>query len=102
MSDKVFHGCMSKNSDGTNRIIEKNFTCLYHTNVPFWKRVRDVDFRVRTRSKRLDKTLLSYRSLIGIADAEAAMILRVGCMQTIESFLNEHDSFIFKVIYWNT
>ena len=52
--------------------------------------------------KRLDKTPLSYRSLIGIADAEAAMILRVGCMQTIESFLNEHDSFIFKVIYWNT
>ena len=51
MSDKVFHGCMSKNSDGTNRIIEKNFTCLYHTNVPFWKRVRDVDFRVRTRSQ---------------------------------------------------
>ena len=51
MSDKVFHGCMNKNNDGTNHIIEKNFTCLYPTNVPFWKRVRDVDFRVRTRSQ---------------------------------------------------
>ena len=51
MTDRVFHGCMRKNSDGTNRIIEKNFTCLYPTNMPFWKRARDVDFGVRTRSQ---------------------------------------------------
>ena len=51
MNDKFFHGCMNKNNDDTNRIIEKNFTCLYPTNVPFWKRARDVDFCVRTRSQ---------------------------------------------------
>ena len=42
---------MNKNNDGTNRIIEKNFTCLYPTNVPFWKRARDVGFCVRTHSQ---------------------------------------------------
>ena len=51
MNDKVFHGSMNKNNDSTNRIIEKNFTCLYPTNVPFWKRARDVGFCVRTHSQ---------------------------------------------------
>ena len=46
MNDKVFHGCMNKNNDGTNHIIEKNHTCLYPTDVSFWKRARDVDFWV--------------------------------------------------------
>ena len=51
MTDRVFHGCMRKNNDGTNRIIEKKFTCLYPTKIPFWKRARDVNFGVRTRSQ---------------------------------------------------
>ena len=51
MSDRVFQGCMNKNNDGTNRIIEKNFTCFCPTNMPFWKRARDVDFCVRTCSQ---------------------------------------------------
>lgn len=51
MSDRVFHGCMNKNNDCTNRIIEKNFTCFCPTNMPFWKRARDVDFCVRTCSQ---------------------------------------------------
>lgn len=50
---RVFHGCMNKNNDGTNRVIEKNFICFWPTSRPFWKRVGDVDFRVRTRSQEL-------------------------------------------------
>ena len=42
---------MSKNSDGTNRVIEKNFICLCPTSQSFWKRARDVDFGVRTCSQ---------------------------------------------------
>ena len=42
---------MRKNNDGTNRIIEKNFTCLYPTKMSFWKRARDVNFGVYTRSQ---------------------------------------------------
>ena len=44
---------MNKNSDGTNRVIEKNFICLCPTSQQFWKRARDVDFGVRTRSQEL-------------------------------------------------
>ena len=51
MNDKVFQGCMNKNNDGTNRIIEKYLTFLYPTNVPFWKKARDVDFCAGTRSQ---------------------------------------------------
>ena len=40
-----------KNNDGTSRIIGKNFRCFYPTNMPFWKRARDVDFYVRTHSQ---------------------------------------------------
>ena len=42
---------MNKNNDGTNRIIEKKSYILYPTNVPFWKKARDVDFCVRTCSQ---------------------------------------------------
>ena len=82
MNDKVFHGCMNKNNDGTNHIIEKNHTCLYPTDVPFWKRARDVDFGFVLVLKRLDKTLLSYRTLIDTVGMEAPRTLRGGCMQT--------------------
>ena len=51
MNDKSFHGCMNKNNHSTNRIIEQNFTCLYPADFPFWKRARDVDFCVSTRSQ---------------------------------------------------
>ena len=51
MTDRVFHGCMRKSNDSTNRIIGKNSTCLFPTTMPFWKIARDVDFCVRTRSQ---------------------------------------------------
>ena len=73
---------MNKNNDGTNRIIEKNFTCLYPTNVPFWKRARDVDFCVRTRSQEARQDAVNYRTSIDIVGIQAAKTLRGGCMQT--------------------
>ena len=48
---ETFHGCMTKNKDGTNRIIEKNYICYTPTSIPFWKKTADVDFKVRTRSQ---------------------------------------------------
>ena len=50
---KVFHGCMNKNNDGTNHVIEKNCICFWPTDQPYWKRVKDVNFGVRTRSQEL-------------------------------------------------
>ena len=60
---RVFHGCMNKNNDGTNRVIEKNFICFWPTSRPFWKRVGDVDFRVRTRCQELSKKKSSCKTL---------------------------------------
>ena len=60
---RVFHGCMNKNNDSTDRVIEKNFICFWPTSRPFWKRAGDVDFRVRTRSQELNKKKSSCKTL---------------------------------------
>ena len=44
---------MNENNDRTNHIIEKDFVCLWRISQPYWKRARDVDFGVRTRSQEL-------------------------------------------------
>lgn len=46
-----FHGCMQKNKDGSNRIIEKGSWCLSPTTSPFWKKAVDVPFKINTRSQ---------------------------------------------------
>ena len=48
---RTFHGCMTKNKDGTNRIIEKNHFCFCPTSAPFWKKIADINFKVRSRSQ---------------------------------------------------
>ena len=50
-SYRIFHGCFTKNKDGTNRIIEKGKTCLFSTNNPFWKYPEDTPSCVKTRSQ---------------------------------------------------
>ena len=53
-----FHGCMRKNKDGSNRIIEKGKECLCPTISPFWKKAVDVSFKVSTRSQENKKELV--------------------------------------------
>ena len=53
-----FHGCLRKNRDGTNRIIEKNKRCLWPTSSPFWKKTSDVCFKIRTRSQEQKQELV--------------------------------------------
>ena len=76
MTDRIFHGCMRKNSDGTNRIIEKNFICL------FGKEPETLILGFARALKRPGKILLRDQTLIDIADAEAVKTLRDGCLQT--------------------
>ena len=52
---KVFHGCANKNNNGTNRVIEKNCICFSATSQPYWKRVRDMNFGVRTRTQEFNQ-----------------------------------------------
>ena len=40
--EKIFHGCMTKNTDGANKIIGPCEECLIPTKNPFWKRPQDI------------------------------------------------------------
>ena len=57
----TFHGCMAKNKDGTNRIIEKNHICFCPTSAPFWKKIADVNFKVRTGSQEQKQDLVKRK-----------------------------------------
>ena len=50
-SEKIYHGCFTKNRDVTNKLIEKDKACITPTNNPFWKYPEDVHSSVRTRSQ---------------------------------------------------
>ena len=50
-SEKIYHGCFTKNRDGTNKLIEKGKACITPTNNPFWKYPEDVHSGVRTGSQ---------------------------------------------------
>ena len=50
-SERIHHGCFSKNRDGTNKLIEKEKNCITPTNKPFWKYPEDVSSEVKTRSQ---------------------------------------------------
>lgn len=54
----VYHGCFTKNRDGTNRIIEKNKACLFPTSTPFWKDLEDIPSGARTRSQEKNQKLV--------------------------------------------
>ena len=47
----IYHGCMLKNKDGTNKLIEKGKSCIYRTANPFWKYIEDIPADVKTRSQ---------------------------------------------------
>ena len=50
-SELIFHGCFTKNKDGTNSLIEKGKACITLTNKPFWKYPEDIHSCARTRSQ---------------------------------------------------
>ena len=50
--DQIYHGCMTKNVDGTNKLIVPGKKCLVPTEKCFWKDPRDIKNRkVKTRSR---------------------------------------------------
>ena len=42
-TEKIFHGCFTKNKDGTNRLIKKGERCLVPTSNPFWNNPEDIE-----------------------------------------------------------
>ena len=47
----IYHGCFTKNADGTNKLIGQGEKCLTPTAQCFWKDPKDVCSGVKTRSQ---------------------------------------------------
>ena len=58
---KVFHGCFTKNKDGTNRIIGRGEQCLTPTSRPFWKYPEDISSSVRNWSQEKKQKKITKR-----------------------------------------
>ena len=49
----LYHGCYGVYKDGTRMLITgKCSKCKYPTNDPFWKKVEEVNFKVKTRAQK--------------------------------------------------
>ena len=59
--NKVFHGCFTKNRDGTNRLIIRGEKCLTPTDKPFWKYPVDITSITRTRSREKEQKKVTKR-----------------------------------------
>ena len=64
--DQIYHGCFTKNRDGTNRITEKHKACLIPTNNPFSKYSEDTPSGVKTRSQEKIDKLVKKENTIDI------------------------------------
>ena len=60
-SERIFHGCFTKNRDRTNRATEKGKHCITPTKKPFWKYPGDVLNSVRTRSQENNQKKVKIR-----------------------------------------
>ena len=50
--DRIYHGCMTKNADGTNRLLSAGEKCLVPTARPFCKYIDDMETSgVKTHSQ---------------------------------------------------
>ena len=58
-----YHGCFNVYEDRTEPLIKKGEKCYLTANDPFWKNIKDVDFKVETRSQK-DKNPIVKREYI--------------------------------------
>ena len=55
----IYHGCFTKNADGTNKLIGPGEKCLTSTAQCFWKDPKDVRSVVKTRSQSANQPTVS-------------------------------------------
>ena len=61
--DRIYHGCMTKNADRTNRLIGPGEKCLVPTARPFWKYIEDIPaVGVKTRKQYKNQPTASNRT----------------------------------------
>ena len=49
--DKIYHSCMYKNKDGSNKLYKKGENCCSGTNCPFWKQSWEIKSSIRTHQQ---------------------------------------------------
>ena len=63
--DRIYHGCMTKNSDGTNRLIGPREKCLVPAARPFWKYLENIETSgVKTRTQHKKQTFETIRPFL--------------------------------------
>ena len=60
--DWLYHGCMLKNVDGTNQIIDAGENCFVPTGKCFWKDPSDVKNKVKTRFQTKNEPTVDYKA----------------------------------------
>ena len=55
----IYHGCMTKNADSTNKLIGPGEKCVTPTAQCFWKDPQDVRSGVKTRSQSVKQPTVS-------------------------------------------
>ena len=55
----IYHGCFTKNADGTKKLIGPGEKCLTPTAQCFWKDPKDVRSGVKTRSQSVNQPTVS-------------------------------------------
>lgn len=86
-SDCIYHGCFTKNRDGSNRLIVKNNGHLFPTNNPFWKYPQDIPNGVRTQSQEKKiKIQLKKVNIIDILDKKISAIFGDGQKWTNQKY----------------
>ena len=63
---QIYHDCMTKNADGTNKIIGPGEKCLFSTGKCFWKDPQDIkNCEVKTQScSKKEPTVSIYLQLL--------------------------------------
>ena len=63
MSCRIYHGCILKNADGTNKTIGSTEKRLIPTNKCKWKLPYDIPNGVKTRSRAKNEPAVSYEEV---------------------------------------
>ena len=58
---KNYHGCFTRNKDGTNKLIEKGKSCICPTNSPLWKYPEEADGYVKAHSQERNKQKVTIK-----------------------------------------
>ena len=62
--DRLYHGCMLKNADRTNKIIAAGENGILPTHKYFWKDPSDVKNKVKTRSQTENEPTVDFKTFM--------------------------------------